>query len=567
MRQSHIVTRFGLFCTMLAAAATPALALGTQDEEAAEGESQAVAERMADTPPSLVVAISVDQFSADLFAQYRNHFTGGLKRLLQGAVFPSGFQAHAATETCPGHSGIMTGAYPARTGIIANDWIDLSTGREDKMVYCAEDERIEGSDSRNYVESSLHLLVPTLGDRAKQARPAVRNVAVAGKDRAAIMMGGHDLDAIYFWKGKGFATLRGGEIAPEVAAYNERLAVEVDAARAPSEIPAWCAPTSRAIPYGDAGRSVGTYAFERPQGGGMAFRASPDFDTAVLRVADTLVETMDLGGRPGTDILSVGLSATDYVGHSFGTNGLEMCIQMAALDSSLGAFFESLDARGIDYVVVLTADHGGHDLPERLVQQGVPDAHRVDRALGGEAVGKAVAAALGMDPARPLLHSGGPFGDYYLDLALSDAERATVKAKAMEIIAANSDVAEVIDGEALAAMDLPRGPVQQWTLAERARASYHPDRSGDFIVLLKQHVTPIADPTYYVATHGSPWDYDRRVPILFWRKGITAFEQPVAVGVVDIAPTLATLIDLPVEDGAYDGRCLDIDGGEGNICG
>src|SRR5687768_17044015 len=75
--------------------------------------------------PKLIVAIAVDQFSADLFAEYRAHFTGGLKRLGSGVVFPSGYQSHAATETCPGHATILTGARPARSGVIGNDWYDL----------------------------------------------------------------------------------------------------------------------------------------------------------------------------------------------------------------------------------------------------------------------------------------------------------------------------------------------------------------------------------------------------------------------------------------------------------
>ncbi|MGE3693176.1 MAG: alkaline phosphatase family protein, partial [Novosphingobium sp.] len=96
MRQLAIFSAFAL----LLASATPALA-----DEAAPPPPK---------PPALVVAISVDQFSADLFAQYRRHFTGGLARLQQGAVFPSGVQSHAATETCPGHSTLLTGARPAR---------------------------------------------------------------------------------------------------------------------------------------------------------------------------------------------------------------------------------------------------------------------------------------------------------------------------------------------------------------------------------------------------------------------------------------------------------------------
>src|SRR5580765_2835137 len=77
------------------------------------------------TGPKLIVVISVDQFSAALFNEYRSHFTGGLGRLAGGAVFANGYQAHAATETCPGHSTILTGDHPAHTGIIANNWYDF----------------------------------------------------------------------------------------------------------------------------------------------------------------------------------------------------------------------------------------------------------------------------------------------------------------------------------------------------------------------------------------------------------------------------------------------------------
>ena len=92
-------------------------------------------------------------------------------------------------------------------------------------------------------------------------------------------------------------------------------------------------------------------------------------------------------------------------------------------------------------------------------------------------------------------------------------------------------------------------------------------RSGDFLVMLKPNVMPIPDPTKgYVATHGSPWDMDRRVPILFWRKGMTHFEQPLAVETVDIAPTLAGIIGLPVKPGDMDGRCLDVSAGAPDSC-
>ena len=109
---------------------------------------------VADMPkPKLIIAISVDQFSANLFDEYRPSFTGGLKRLSSGIAFNNGYQSHAATETCPGHSTILTGDHPARTGIIANNWLDLDVKREDKGIYCVEDEAAAGSSSKNYTVS------------------------------------------------------------------------------------------------------------------------------------------------------------------------------------------------------------------------------------------------------------------------------------------------------------------------------------------------------------------------------------------------------------------------------
>ena len=129
-------------------------------------------------------------------------------------------------------------------------------------------------------------------------------------------------------------------------------------------------------------------------------------------------------------------------------------------------------------------------------------------------------------------------------------------------------VAEVFTRDEIARTPLPTGSPQDFTLRERARLSYDPQRSGDVYVVLNRAVLPLpVGRVGITATHGSPWDYDRRVPLLFWRKGLAGMEQPAPVETVDIAPTLSALIGLKVPEGAYDGRCLDIDGGAGNSCG
>lgn len=525
-------------------------------------------------PPKLVVAISVDQFSADLFSEYRSSFTGGLSRLASGVVFPSGYQSHAATETCPGHATIMTGVHSGRAGIIGNNWIDLSIKRDDKTVYCAEDERIDGTSfgditaatQGDYVASVWHLLVPTLGDRLKKVSPESRNVAVAGKDRAALMMGGHNVDEIYWWKGKGFSTLQGRKTLPSVAALNAAIGEKIDKARPAYATPAQCVARSAKIMHGDD-KSVGDYAFQRPDGAARIYPGSPDFDGSIIAAATAVINELKLGQGEATDVISIGLSATDYIGHAFGTEGLEMCIQMSELDRSLGEFFDILDGEGIDYVVMLTADHGGLDLPERMSQQGVPTAQRIDPNLNAKTIGRKVADVLGLPADKPVLYADGPFGDYYVSRDLSEKQRAQVKDSAIALIAAHAQVEMVLEHDEIASIDVPKGAPEEWTLAQRARASFHPDRSGDFVVLLKKGVTPIASTARgYVATHGSPWDYDRRVPVLFWRAGIQHFEQPLSVMTVDIAPTLGALIGVDIPADETDGQCLDIDGGPVNSC-
>jgi predicted AlkP superfamily pyrophosphatase or phosphodiesterase len=511
--------------------------------------------------PRLIVAISIDQLSADEFAQNRQHYTGGFARLLQGAVFPSGYQAHAATETCPGHSTLLTGDNPARTGIIANTWMapDGKGGLQD--VYCAEDET--NRPATGYTASAKHLLVPTLGERMKARWPSSRNVAVSGKDRAALMMGGHNPDAVYWRQGNGFATLAGRTMAPEAQAASDAVAKLVTDGAPGYEVPAWCAARDRAVTVGSM--TVGANHLALKPGDANGFVRSPRVDEATIALAEKLVETQQLGADAIPDVLSISLSANDYIGHAFGTNGVESCIEMAALDRMIGELFDNLDARGIDYSVVLSADHGGIDLPERASQQGQPSAHHVSAAWIPDTLGKAIAGDLGM--AGPVFEKGAPSGDLYFNRALPEADRARVTEAVRKRAAADPDVAAVFTAAQLAATPLSNGDPRTWSLAERARASFHPDRSGDLIVLLAPLVSPIPVPgPGYVATHGSAWDYDRRVPMLFWRKGMTPFEQPLAVRTIDIAPTLASTIGLPVAAGDMDGRCLDLDGGEGDSC-
>ena len=525
----------------------------------------AVAAETTPAAPKLIVAISVDQLSSDLFAQYRQHFTGGLARLARGVVFPAGYQGHAATETCPGHSTILTGSRPARTGIIANNWFDLSAGREDKTIYCSEDERVEGSSSQSYTVSPWHLRVPTLGDYMRRANSRSRSVAVAGKDRAAVMMGGHEPTARWWWGGREFVTHEGAASSAGVARINGLVTQQIASAREPMPMQPLCESQSRAIPIEGGSPPAGIGRFARDAGNRNAFRASPDFDGAVLALAVALQQEMRLGQGPAPDLLAVGLSATDYVGHTFGTGGSEMCHQLVALDQKLGEYFEYLDGTGIDYVVMLTADHGGLDIPERQRQQAQPEAARAQAQLAVNAVDALLRERFGLQ--NRALYGEFVGGDMHVDRALAPELRQQVIDEAIRIYRSNPQVARVFTRSEIETAPPPAGPPDTWSLLQRAAASFDHQRSGDFLVLLEPRITPIFDTSRgYVATHGSPWDYDRRVPILFWRPNMTPFEQPLPVETADIMPSLAALIGLDIPQGSIDGRCLDLIDGPQSSC-
>ena len=562
-----------------AAALTATMAAGLAGTLVAAAPAAAdapVAQAAPANPPKLLVAIAVDQYSADLFAQYRQHYTGGLARLLSGAVFPSAYQSHSATETCPGHSTILTGVHPSRSGIIANNWYDFTIARADKRVYCSEEESDPNSSSSLPVVSAHHLRVPTLGERMKQAFPGSRNVAVSAKDRAVMMMGGHDIDEAYWWQARGFSSLNGRTLADAAFAENTTILAELRKGAPGLPVPAWCRPMARAIAAhpvaSDFGPPpplvVGVGNFPLTVDDADSYRVSPRVDAATLDLAAALVADMKLGKGAVPDMLSISLSATDYIGHAYGTEGQEMCVQMHEMDQSLGTFFARLDKLGIDYAVVLTADHGGLDLPERLDEQAAPDAARASKALTAQALSDEITARLGLPAGTPkLVYAESAFGDYYVPRDLPADTRARVLATLEALLKASPQVEAVWTKAEIAASPMPHGGPQEWTLLQRARASFDAERSGDVFSVLKRTVVPIPEARPgYTATHGSPWDYDRRVPLLFWRRGLTGFEQPQPVETVDIAPTLAALIGLPVPAGAFDGRCLDIDGGPADTC-
>lgn len=519
--------------------------------------------------PKLIIAIAVDQYSSELFKRYRPTYTAGLRTLAGGIAYPNGYQSHAATETCPGHSTILTGRHAAGTGIVANSWFDRKAGTN---TYCVS---VPGGDSK--ARGHQNMRVTTLGDWIKAADPGARSYAVAGKDRAAITMAGKHADGVYWWSdGTGFTT------SPDAGPADRRRLAPAEAFNAtltarwmatPPQL--WPTPSSACAALGkrqqfgqlevsgkvppDMARGVTEGEdFIASKRFNEAMRASPTLDTAVADFALDLIRREQLGRRNATDILAIGFSATDYVGHRLGNGGAEMCVHQAALDTTIGRLLSAVEALRVPFMVVLTADHGATDASERHFDEG-GQAYRIDDKSLMMRLNEAVAAEMGLGWAP--LDTDDP-QQIYIKADPEEAPRERILESAVAWLKAQPEVKAVFTRAEVEAATVPPGtPPDRLTLAQRFHLSYDPERSGDIAVAYAERssygVPRKTGDT--VAGHGTPWDHDRQVPILFWWPGAPSETREQPADTVDIGPTLAAVarIKPPVP---VDGSCLDLGG-------
>jgi arylsulfatase A-like enzyme len=216
----------------------------------------------------------------------------------------------------------------------------------------------------------------------------------------------------------------------------------------------------------------------------------------------------------------------------------------------------------VPYLVVLSADHGGSDFTERLRAQGYPLAKRINSAEVMGRVNTALMSELGL--AKPPLQ--GSVEESFV-VNVPDADKARVAQAAARALAAQPEVAAAFTQAELVATEVRKGvPPDELTLKERFAESVYPGRSPDILAALQPESTlSPALPGALLAGHGTPWNYDRQVPMLFWWPGAKGETRFLPVETVDIAPTLAAALGLaPPAD--VDGRCLPLPASSGVRC-
>ena len=513
--------------------------------------------------PRLVVLVSVDQLRADRMSA---DMPGGLGRLMRdGFVYTNATLDHALTATCPGHVAISTGVNPGKAGITYNSFIDHQTM---KLRYCLDDSdpatTVFGDSERR---SPKNITVTTLGDWLQENSPRSRVFSVSGKDRAAIAMAGKKPDgAFWFNDNTGEFTTSGYYMSALPSYVREFNGADFFTDGFGGTLP----PVWR---HAQSGPRTDDYSGEMQllerksphplntdQGGGKPsnFYQSPFLDLATAGLAKLIIEEEELGQRGVTDLLAIGFSATDTVGHSYGPFSSEAADALMMLDDALGKLILMLDEQfDRDYVLVLTADHGVMPLPEYLVEKGEMTCPTQSGRIDRFALGFRIQWHLSWDLNITFGDSGDLVDTSFVGLAgvVVDERYAKELGVTVEEVVASIEAfleEEPYVEEAWTAEEILLG---ETPMARLYQNSHVPGQSGHVITQLK--------PTCLVwffdegTSHGSPYIYDRHIPMVFYGSEIAPGSSAAEVHSVDIAPTLSGMLGIKSPAG-LDGQVLEL---------
>jgi predicted AlkP superfamily pyrophosphatase or phosphodiesterase len=486
--------------------------------------------------PTLVVFFTVDQMRSDYFQRFAPQLTGGLGRLYRGgAFFTNGFQDHAITETAPGHSVILSGRYPSSTGVVANalgvlDYQEPLVGAPDTG---ASPFRFRGSSLIDWL-------------RVKDWRS--RALSVSRKDRAAILPLGRAHQLAIWWARTGnFITSEyyADTLPTWLHEFNaKRLGFSYFGQQWTPLLPDSAYPEPDANVVENGGKDY-TFPHKLPIDSAVfssALTNVPWMDQLTLEAALAGVRGMNLGAGPQTDLLQVSLSTTDAIGHRYGPDSKELHDQIVRLDQYLGAFLDSLytirDSTRV--IIALTADHGVSPFPEvhsgRYPNQG---AGYVDFTGIFEYIRQKL-PRMGIDS------SSWRFAEnaLYVDKAKLRAGGVNPDSLVKVFAARVRAVPGVARVDRFA--DLAKSDTTKDFIARRWVHMFPLDVAPELVVTLKPYWSwgsPGGS-----AQHGSPWDYDARVPILFYGAPFRPGHYDMVVKAVDMAPTLARVLNVrPIE--------------------
>lgn len=507
--------------------------------------------------PKLVVGIVVDQMRYDYLTRFWDKFgEDGFKELVdKGFNFRNNHFNYAPTITGPGHASVFTGTGPANHGIIDNIWYDKIGG---EIVYCVEDPSVSsvGTASSAGKMSPHRMYVTTFADENRlHTQFRGKTLGVSLKDRGSILPAGHTANAAYWFEG--------GDEGKWISStfYLEKLPQWVqdfnNSELAESYFKIWNTLQDIST-YTESGDDLNNFegSFKGKPNAGFPYdlrelkEENKGFDLLVntpygndliLDFALAAIEAEELGKDEHTDVLTLSFSSTDKVGHIFGVNSREVQDTYLRLDRNIARLLRSLNesvGEG-NYTIFLTADHGAGDVPSYLESVRIPAGY-----IDNSAISTKLEEFLKEEFQREDLIKM-VFGPVYLDheaIRSAGLTRAHVEQRIADFLLTQERISKVFTRSQLEQTQLTSG------LASAIQQGFHHKRSGDVIFVLDPGV--IGSSLRTGSTHGSGYNYDTHVPLIFYGTGIRHGQTTQRSEIVDIAPTISALLGIQFPNGA-----------------
>ena len=490
--------------------------------------------------PKLILAVVVDQFRYDYLLRFRADYTSGFKRILeQGAFFENAHYIHAATVTAVGHSTFLSGATPNMSGIVGNEWFDREVKQNVTSVSDPASKVVGGEGGTG--SSPRRLLVSTVGDEIRMQGKKPKVIGISIKDRSAILPAGHMADGAYWFEDKSNHWVTSDYYMKELPKWVQEVNDSKPYMRSVGAN--WMAVNAKP---GDKPLCTMVKGVEGTRFCG-SLEATPWGNELIEELAEKALTAEAMGKHDATDVLAVSFSSNDYVGHAVGPDAPEVRDISIRTDRLLGKLFDAVDKQvGLANVVfVLTADHGVAPVPELNQARNMPGGRLSDTKMAS-ALQQALEAKYG--PGKWLVNNLGTMPYFNRELIqkykLSEVEVENTAAEAARSL---PHIFRVYTAEQLRTGQVPNDAV-----GTAATNAYYLGRSADLLILQED---------YYLnggtsgSSHGTPFNYDTHVPVIFMGAGIKAGHYYQRIAPNDIAPTLSAILGVQEPSGSV-GRVL-----------
>jgi len=500
--------------------------------------------------PKLVVGIVVDQMRPDYLTRFYDRFgEGGFKRLMNGGFrCENAFIPYVPTYTACGHTCVYTGSVPALHGIVGNTWYDKELKRD---VYCTEDNndtiKTVGSNSVNGRMSPRNMFATTVGDELRLSNNfRSKVIGIAIKDRGAILPAGQTANAAYWFDVSTGTWITSTYYMKTLPQWMQQL----NSKKLPDAY--LSKPWNTLYPLNTYVQSTGdNKVYESILSGEgstfphrvdtvknakyQSFEVTPYGNSFTVDAAKAAIDGEALGTRGVTDFLAVSFSSTDYIGHAFGPNSIEIEDTYLRLDKDLADLFNYLDTKvgKGQYLLFLTADHAVAHVPgfarENKLPGGVSNTAAMRRALNDALQKEFGVANLVASVINYQVHINAEA------LAANKLDKEAVKRSLIKTLLAQPGVLRALDLENIPAAGLPQ------QVANMLANGYNQKLSGDVQFIYKPGWFEGTDRG---TTHGSWNPYDSHIPLLWYGWNVTPGKTNREVYMTDIAPTVSALLQI-----------------------